>query len=218
LLYLIGKYKHLGPMISPLLSVGRSLGIKMFCAAQNFQVQNLKINSGMRENFESAWFLGGDLNSGAALLDLSPRALSQLLTENNIQLGKGVNVFRNNAVAYDARVMRGGLASDDFVYWLLGKADDFKLPDEMLPGGDGTGGAFTSSGLWVPGGSDEAADETGQDTGGGLPVDEDVREALEAYHQGARGPRALERALGCTYYRALQLWAELKEKGFVEAD
>jgi hypothetical protein len=213
LLYLIGKYKHLGPVISPLLSVGRSLGIKMFCAAQNFQVQNLKINSGMRENFESAWFLGGDLNSGAALLDLSPKALSQLLVENHIQLGKGVNVFRNNAVAYDARVMRGGLASDDFVYWLLGKADGFVLPDEILPGGDVVGSS-PPGGLWVPAGSGEAANETGQERGE-LPVDEDVREALEAYCQGARGPRALERALGCTYYRALQLWAQLKEKGFV---
>jgi hypothetical protein len=213
-LYLIGKYKHLGPVISPLLSVGRSLGIKMFCAAQNFQVQNLKINSGMRENFESAWFLGGDLNSGAALLDMSARALSQMLVENNIQLGKGVNVFRNNAVAYDARVMRGGLASDDFVYWLLGKADDFVLPDEILPLVDAVG-ASTPSGLWVPGLPDVSGQ---QDTGGGLPIDEDLREALEAYQQGAHGPRALERALNCTYYQAQKLWSELKEKGLVETD
>lgn len=51
-----------------------------------------------------------------------------------------------------------------------------------------------------------------------LPVDEDLREALEAYQRGVRGPRAMQRALGCTYYRACQLCTELVEKGLIEAD
>jgi len=208
LLYLVGRYKHLGPLLSPLLSVGRSLGVKIFCAAQNFQVQNLKINSGMRENFESAWFLGGDMNSGAALLDMSARDLNLLLVENNIELGKGITIFRNNNVAYKARLMRSGMASNDFVYWMLGHADNFQIPDELLPAFDN--GPSTPGGLWVPGGAD-------QDTG--ALVDEDLQEALEAVRNGARGPRALERALkanGCTYYRARQLWEELTTKGLVE--
>ncbi len=133
LAYLVGIYKHLGPMIARLLNVGRSLGIKVFAVAQNFQVQNLKLNSGMRENFESAWFLGGDIHSGAALLDMTRAQLETLLAENDIRLGKGVSLFRNNAVAYDARVLRTGMASNDFVYHFLGQADGFTLPDYILP-------------------------------------------------------------------------------------
>ncbi len=215
LLYLIGKYKELGGLIGPLLSVGRSLGIKVFCAAQNFQVQNLKINEGMRENFESAWFLGGDLRSGAALLDMSVKELQDLLRENNIQLGKGVSIFRNNSVAHEARVVRGGMASNEFVYWLLGKADNFQLPEEILPVVDA--GVVREDGLWVP------SDSSGGDAAvaaspEALPMDEDLREALEAVQQGARGPRALERALGCTYYQAQKMWHELGKLGLVEAD
>jgi hypothetical protein len=59
--------------------------------------------------------------------------------------------------------------------------------------------------------------ETEQDTDP-LPIDEDLREALEAWRSGATGPRALQRAISCTYYRAQQLCAELVEKGLVEVD
>lgn len=62
---------------------------------------------------------------------------------------------------------------------------------------------------------------SGDDTGEGedeLPIDEDLREAIEAWESGATGPRAMQRALGCTYYRAQQLCSELVEKGLVETD
>jgi len=133
LVYLIGKYKDLGRLIGEILVVGRSLGIKVIAVGQNFQVQNLKINSGMRENFESAWYLGGDMKSGAALLDWLEADLQQLLIEHNIRLGSGVNLFRNNKVAPDAVLMRAGMASNSFVYHMLGEADGFLLPDYLLP-------------------------------------------------------------------------------------
>lgn len=190
LAYLVGKYKEMGKLIAQLLVVGRSVGIKVFCVAQNFQVQNLKLNSGMRENFDSAWFLGGDTNSGAALLDISEHALKSMLFQNQIQLGKGVTIFRNNFVAYEPRVMRTGMASNDFVYHLLGRADGFLLPEEILP--------------------------TFGDDPDSLP--EDLKRALAAWEDGVRGPRALERALGCTYYRAVQLCSELTKRGLVEPD
>src|ERR1700676_685787 len=126
-------YKHLGPIIARLLVVGRSLGIKCFCVAQNFQVQNLKLNSGMRENFETAWFLGGDIHSGAALLDMSRANLEDLLAQNSIKLGRGDSLFRHNTIAYGADILRAVMASNDFVYWFFGKADNFTLPDEILP-------------------------------------------------------------------------------------
>jgi hypothetical protein len=134
LVYLVSKYKELGKLIGDILVVGRTLGIKVLAVGQNFQVQNLKINSGMRENFESAWYLGGDTKSGAALLDWFEADLQQLLIEHNIRLGSGVNLFRNNKVAPEAVLMRAGMASNGFVYHLLGEAEGFLLPDYLLPG------------------------------------------------------------------------------------
>ena len=133
LAYLITKYKELGKLIGTILVVGRSLGIKVMAVAQNFQVQNLKINSGMRENFESAWYLGGDMDSGASVLDLSEADLKMILSQHNIQLGKGVSLFRNNMVAFDPVVLRTGMASNEFVYHFLGRADGFLLPEYLLP-------------------------------------------------------------------------------------
>lgn len=47
-------------------------------------------------------------------------------------------------------------------------------------------------------------------------VDEDLREAYEAYQNGATGPRALKRELGSTYYQAQKLFTQLQEKGLIE--
>jgi hypothetical protein len=164
LAYLVNTYKHLGPVIVRLLIVGRSLGIKVFAVAQSFQVQNLKLNSGMRENFESAWFLGGDIHSAAALLDMSRHDLELLLTQNNIKLGSGVSLFRNNSIAYEADILRAGMASNDFVYWFFGKADGFMLPDYILPELDILGnGGMPPYGRVVP--SEEQKRDTQRITG-----------------------------------------------------
>lgn len=58
----------------------------------------------------------------------------------------------------------------------------------------------------------EEEDEDGpeQDTEE-LPIDEDIREAMEAYKNGVRGPRALARELGCSYYRARELCVKLED-------
>ena len=133
LAYLMSIYPKLAPLIGRILVVGRSLGIKVFTAAQNFQAQNLSLNGGIKENFESAWFLGGDDKSGASLLDMQEKDLKALIRENNIHLGEGVTMFRNNTVAPDATLMRVGMASNDFVYHMLGKADGFLIPKYLLP-------------------------------------------------------------------------------------
>jgi hypothetical protein len=133
LAYLLGTYKELGQLIGKILVVGRSLGVKVFAVAQNFQVQNLKINSGMRENFESAWYLGGDMNSGAAVLDLSEAELRMILAQHQIRLGDGVSLFRNNKKTGEATVLRAGMASNNFVHRFLGRADGLLLPDYLLP-------------------------------------------------------------------------------------
>jgi hypothetical protein len=51
---------------------------------------------------------------------------------------------------------------------------------------------------------------------GNLPMDEDLREALEAHNRGICGPRALQREFNITYYKAQQLCQALKDQGLIE--
>lgn len=63
---------------------------------------------------------------------------------------------------------------------------------------------------------DEEAEEVNTRDTDELPIDEGLREALEAWNDGAQGPRAMQRALGCTYYQAGELCKELKRRRLVE--
>lgn len=49
-------------------------------------------------------------------------------------------------------------------------------------------------------------------------MDEDLREALEAWQNGARGVRPLQRALGVTYYKAQQLYQDLQHAGLITVE
>lgn len=48
-----------------------------------------------------------------------------------------------------------------------------------------------------------------------LPMDEDLREAIEAWHEGIRGPRALEREFGWTYHKAQKICRELTDRELI---
>jgi hypothetical protein len=90
----------------------------------------------MRENFETAYYLGGDDHSGALLLDMSKKELMDFLTTHSITLGQGLCLLRNNAVAPQARLVRVGMASNEAIWYLLGRADGFTLPEAAALSGD----------------------------------------------------------------------------------
>jgi hypothetical protein len=128
MLYLVAKCPEITEYLKEVLPVARSLGIKVFVSAQNFQVQSIQLPGGMRENFETAYYNGGDDLSGAKLLDISQAELLRWLTQYNITLGKGVSLIRNNFLVEKPRLLRVGMASNEAIYYLLGRADDFVLP------------------------------------------------------------------------------------------
>ena len=127
-LYLVKLYPEIAEWVECLIIVGRSLGIKLFTVAQNFLARDTKLSGAMRENFETAYYLGGDDHSGAVILDVSKKELMQFLNVNNILLGQGIAMLRNNTVAPQARLIRTGWASNEAIYYLLGRADNFVLP------------------------------------------------------------------------------------------
>jgi hypothetical protein len=137
MLYLVSKCPEITEYLKEILPVARSLGIKVFVSAQNFQVQSIQLPGGMRENFETAYYIGGDDLSGAKLLDISSAELLKWLTLHNITLGKGVSLLRNNFLVEKPRLMRVGMASNESVYYLLGRADDFTF--DMTLAGNKTG-------------------------------------------------------------------------------
>ncbi len=153
LLYLMSKYPDAAGLIGDIVVVGRSLGIKLFTAAQNFQAQNTNINGGMSENFETAYYCGGDDFSGAKVLDVSQRDLKSYLAQHRLHLGKSLALLRNNTVAPQATLTRVGMASNEAVYYLLGRADDFTLHGARalsLPFNGDSGGFHGLSALSSP--------------------------------------------------------------------
>src|SRR5579859_822664 len=111
-----------------IIALGRELRIKLFTAAQNFLGKDTKLTGGAKENFETAYFLGGDTYSAAKLLDVSQKELNAWLTTHRIDLGKGLALLRNNTAAPQPRLVRVGMASNESVYYHHGRADGFKLP------------------------------------------------------------------------------------------
>lgn len=128
LIALINIHPEAAADITRIVVLGRELRIFLFTAAQNFLVKDTKLSGGARENFQTAYFLGGDEHSGALLLDMTKKELGDYLRTNKVTLGKGVGMLRNNVSVPNASLVRLGWASNDSVYYLHGRADDFVLP------------------------------------------------------------------------------------------
>ena len=137
---LIKAYPKVADDIVRIVALGRELRVNLFTAAQNFLVRDINMSGGARENFITAYFLGGDMRSGSQILDMSLKELDGFLRANNIELGRGIGMLRNEFVQPEAALVSLGTASNEAVYYLLGRADGFTLPDlttdelEPLPG------------------------------------------------------------------------------------
>lgn len=120
-------YPQVTRYILRIISLGRELRLNLFTTAQNMQVSSVGLSGGAREQFSTAWFLGGDESSAAALLDMTRKELSDFLHGNNIILGQGLGMMRNNYIMPTAGIVRLGYSSNESVYSLLGKAEHFVL-------------------------------------------------------------------------------------------
>lgn len=124
-------YPDLAQYITQIIALGRELRVFLFTAAQNFLVKDVKLSGGARENFQTAYFLGGDDHSGALLLDLTKKQLTDFISVNKLTLGNGLGLLRNNVAVPKAQLVRCGWASNESVYYMLGRADNFDLTTEM---------------------------------------------------------------------------------------
>jgi hypothetical protein len=110
---IVAAVKEAPEAIARLLREGRKVNILLITAAQDWLVKTVGNNSGVREAFRTAYYLGGDQQTGRVLLDLEGRV-------DDGTLGAGVAYLRSTATP-QARLVRVPLASNDAVYALLGK-------------------------------------------------------------------------------------------------
>jgi hypothetical protein len=115
-----------------ILQRGRAVEVCVSVNSQGFLKDDTDLKGSARENFATAFFLGGSTYSGAKMLDLSEKTLKEMLEQCQEPIGKGVGFLRNNTSLSNAQIVRLPYADNDFLYHCLGKADSYKLPPENI--------------------------------------------------------------------------------------
>lgn len=100
--------------IAELVRLGRGVGVFTLAAAQDFLVKSTGLGAA-RDNFRSAFYLGGDLKTGSVLLDLPQRELGQ--REHEITFGTAL--LRSTATT-PPQIVRVPYVSNQALYSLLG--------------------------------------------------------------------------------------------------
>jgi hypothetical protein len=129
---IVSKYPACADSLADVIRRGRAVDVYVSTNSQGFLTGDVNLSSADRENFNTAYFLGGSVVSGAALLNLAQRDVTKLITElgqEGITLGKGVALLRNTAKCEPAQVVRLPYADNASIYYLFGKANEWKLPE-----------------------------------------------------------------------------------------
>jgi hypothetical protein len=109
---IVADVKDAPDQLARIIRMGRAVGLLTICSAQDFLIKTIGGSSGARENFRSAFYMGGDLRTGAALLDMRQTEIDES------QLSQGVALLRSKATP-QATIVRVPLASNEAIYQLL---------------------------------------------------------------------------------------------------
>ena len=134
-------------VLTRVLREGRKVDLFAVAAAQDLLVKTLGTGGAVRDNFRTAYYLGGDTHSAAVLLDMPRRDITQAET----QLRTGVALLRSKATP-QARLVAVPYATDAAIYGLLPgprapqvvdvptvEADDPRQTWQVVGGGKGVG-------------------------------------------------------------------------------
>lgn len=112
-----------------LLREGRKVHLLTIGASQSMLVKEIGGSSTVRDQYRTAFYVGGDRKSAAAILDIPERAI------DDGPLGKGVVLLRSKSTQ-PARLVRVPLVSNASLYQLLGAHQAPQIaPTEPLPMG-----------------------------------------------------------------------------------
>lgn len=110
---IVDTVKDAPERLGRILREGRKVAILTVGASQEFLVKTIGGSSGARDQYRTAYYVGGDRTSASALLDLPARTI------DDGPLGHGVALLRSKATPA-ARLVRVPLASNAGVALLLG--------------------------------------------------------------------------------------------------
>lgn len=128
----VSKYPVCGEYMQDIIRRGRAVDVCVSTNSQGFLIADIGMSGASRENFQTAYHLGGSVSSAAALLDMRQQDITKLLAAEQVALGKGVALLRNNAVSDPAQLVRLPLADNEYVYHMLGRADNWRLPEHRI--------------------------------------------------------------------------------------
>jgi hypothetical protein len=151
---IVEQVKGADASIGRILREGRKVRLLTIGASQEFLVKTIGGSSAVRDCYRTAFYVGGDVRSGAALLDLPQRAID----DGALQVGLA---YLRSTVTSPAQIVRVPYASNAGVRALLGDghADLVTLsgavPGASTPGerGDGTTRCTTPAPPIAPGGA-----------------------------------------------------------------
>ena len=124
--------------LGKLLREGRKVNLLTVGASQSMLIREVGGSSTLRDQYRTAFYVGGDRKSAAAMLDMPERSI------DDAPLGKGVVLLRSKATA-PARLVRVPLVSNASLYQLLGVDSAPQLaPTEPLSNPLQTGFGFAA--------------------------------------------------------------------------
>lgn len=218
---IVARVPEASDIFKLLLRESRQYGIHLITEMQDALVKTIGIDSGCRDNLRTGYYYGGDDTTAKVLLNL---AKGETINETGLGQNGAAYLRTLTDKALPGRVP---FFSNRALYMLLGSPPD-PMPDGPVSSRDipssyyqVVDGNYVESSARVITEDTPAAPELPCDVGDDepeteLPMDENLREALDAYNNGAIGPRAMERALKCSYYQAQKKWNELVDRGLVK--
>jgi hypothetical protein len=126
-----------------ILQRGRAVEVCVNVSAQGFLSEDVKLVGSARENFNTAYHMGGSVHSASKMLDMTVKDLNAVFRE--VELGQGIAMLRNNKVMPKAELVRLPYADNDYAYYMLGRADDWQLPEYRQ----------RDSGVYAPSGTEQ---------------------------------------------------------------
>jgi hypothetical protein len=148
--------------LGKLLREGRKVSLLTVGASQSMLIKEVGGSSTLRDQYRTAYYVGGDRKSAAAMLDMPERAI------DDGPLGKGVVLLRSKATA-PARLVRVPLVSNASLYQLLNVAPGtVTAPTEPLSKGLQTGFGF--AGMATSRKCDESGSKPPRESGNAAPA------------------------------------------------
>lgn len=126
---IVNRFPAAGDYLVDVLQRGRAVDVCVDTNAQGFLQEDVDLKGSARENFNTAYHMGGSAHSGAKLLDMPVKDYNEVLRKEQVTLGQGIALLRNNESVPQAELVRLPYANNDYVYYMLGRAETWMLPE-----------------------------------------------------------------------------------------